>query len=350
MAVVALLAITAAACAKPDNPGVGVDPIAADIVFGVKDVDPSAPANASSPQLTPETASEELLLDEFLESQPTKATKKSFPRPQPTKVDCPGATIDEFPDEPAADTVPMGRLPKEGIYRWKRQGSQKLDAGGDPLPISGFEERLVRNVTVIAQTDAEDNTADRLQYTFQTVQPEMATGLIVITDWFVDSNPAADTEVNNNSPAVRANVGEPERGLVIRKIERKTAKDDRIQGGTTQFAPGGGLLMLPLKIRQGEKWESSAVDTLSGRTVRLSGQVRDRERVDACGEIIDGWRVQATFEGDSSARRTYNYIVAPQLGAILLAEHWEGRTSAGTASIDYTIGQKDPSPAQAAEG
>lgn len=346
MGLCVLVALTTAACAKPDDPGVGVDPIAADVVFGIKDVDPAAPANSPSVDITPEEATSDDLLDEsFFFDQPTT---RNFPRPQPVKVECPAAAIDEFPDEPAPETVPLGRLPKEGIYRWKRSGEQVIN--DFKTAIGGFEQRIVKSVTVIQEVDNKTNDAnDRVRYTFQTVQPELATGLVVTTDWYVDSNPVADTEANNTSPAVRANVGEPERGLVIRRIERQSSSGDRIRGGVTQFAPGAGLLVLPLRIRVGEKWSSVAVDTQSGREIRLDGQVRDRERVDACGEILDGWKVVATLRGESTARRTYEFIVAPQFGALLTMEKWEGETPSGTASVTYTIGQKEPTPLPANE-
>ncbi len=73
-----------------------------------------------------------------------------------------------------------------------------------------------------------------------------------------------------------------------------------------------------------------------------------RERVDACGEVVDGWLVQATqtFSGPAQTAppRTYNYIVAPQLGGIIISEEVHTATAQGNTDVTFSLGQLKPAP------
>ena len=77
----------------------------------------------------------------------------------------------------------------------------------------------------------------------------------------------------------------------------------------------------------------------------LDAEVRQQERIDACGDILEGWRVNAVIQSSASDTPiTYNYIIAPQFGAVPLYEEVERQSADGTAKLRFTLGQKDPSP------
>ena len=70
----------------------------------------------------------------------------------------------------------MEGVPAEGQYRWKRSGTQTVATLPNvKLPVSGFEQRLVRNVVKVSETE----------YTFETVQPELGTNITTISTFKV---------------------------------------------------------------------------------------------------------------------------------------------------------------------
>ncbi|HLF41313.1 MAG TPA: hypothetical protein VI854_07560, partial [Acidimicrobiia bacterium] len=111
-----------------------------------------------------------------------------------------------------------------------------------------------------------------------------------------------------------------------------------------EFSPA--VLYLPLQIEPGEQFSSVGIDPRTGQVLQHQAKVLNRERVDACGEIVDGWAVEATqtFSGQGTATRTYKYIVAPQLGGIIVSEEFHATTPQGTTDLVISLGQLKPSP------
>jgi hypothetical protein len=63
-----------------------------------------------------------------------------------------------------------------------------------------------------------------------------------------------------------------------------------------------------------------------GATLTHTATVQKRQMIDACGDEVDGWRVEAQESfTDPQTRRTemssYTYVVATQLGGTLIYEH-----------------------------
>ena len=113
---------------------------------------------------------------------------------------------------------------------------------------------------------------------------------------------------------------------------------------TVVFDPG--VLFVPLPVQPGASFQGVGVDPASGETLEVDGSVDRHERVDACGEILDGWRVttRETFSGAQSQPATYNFIVATELGAMIIGEHLDTTTTDGHFVLDYTLGQTHPDP------
>ena len=347
VAVALTAAVFVGACASPNDPGVSVDSAQADIVFGVKEpIEPVNPANVSGGALGEDDFGNDFLGEELSFG----VTKKPGPRPPLYSTGaastCPPAAVNAFPDREATINVnPPFTPPREGLYRWKREGEQ---TGPDPLDekkeftatVQGFEDRLVRNLETISESET------RVQYTFETLQPNLGSASATLTRWFVDSNPQADQDVNSPVSGDRVTAGEPERGIVIRGFETLDRRGENV--GSVSFAPRAGLLVVPLPIRTGENFATAAVDTRSGQTYRIEGTVVRRTQVDACGTVIAGWLVETRFvfpEGSA----TYNYVVAPQFGGILLQEFVDRQTTNDEGQtiktkVTFTIGQQDPDP------
>lgn len=323
-----------AGCVHQKSPSVGIQPLNADIVFGVKP--PAAttePANFGNTTPAAVAAEPEIdLLPPQIEDVPQP---KNFPRPvftAPTvSTECPAAAQNAFPEESAPLNVPdKSKFPKMGTYRWKRSGS--YDVSGATAQVKGFEQRTLQNLQI------ESDDPARLQYSFEMVQPEVGSDAVVTTTFHVDT---AATSRAVFSPADNTQIsgGAPERGLVIRSIVRKS-KD----GSTTSFEANPGLLIAPLPIRVGEHFQSIAIDPKSQQTMRFTGDTIDRDRVDACGEILEGWRINGQLDigGSSTETKTYSIIVSPQFGMQLIDEHVEGPVGLGTGKLDFSVGQKLP--------
>ena len=374
-ALVAVLALTAG-CAQQDPPGVGVQKLAVDIVFGVKPPAPDAPP----PNLAPGAADGEAVTyvppalpslkslrapgaPAFNTRPPRLPAGRLRPTPlTPARSTCPPATLNAFPATEAGFNV-VG-LPAEGQYRWKRQGTQTVATlPGVKLPIAGFEQRLVRNVIKLSDTE----------FTFETVQPELAGGITTVSTFKVKTAATSRTvsppvtppdqlpsppetpvpvpvtppttppgvEVPSVPPSITA--GEPERGVSLMKLQRFDA-----EGNSSELTFSPGVLYLPLQVVPGEQFTSVGIDPRTGAVLQHQAQVVRRERVDACGEIIDGWLVEATqtFSGSAGTAppRTYRYIVAPQLGGILTSEELHTTSAQGTTDVVISLGQLRPSP------
>lgn len=346
VAVAALASLVTGACVKPDPPSVGIKALAADIVFGAAPIEEAETEPVAFQPPAENPTAEVAVADELPPQVFTPPPPKSFPRPPfqaPSKppVVCPAAAVDEFPDVIAPQNVPAGALPKEGIYLWKKSGSRTI-SGGVTVPVEGFEERAIRNVTLQA---ADPANANRIRFTYETVQPNPADDGLVVTRYFVDTA-ATSSEVNNTVGSQRFTVGAPERGIVIDSVTYTDENGTQVDGGRP-FNPISGLLLTPLPIRTGETFQSVATDPTTQQTWVYDAQLVERDRVDACGEILDGWRTDGTLRvsGSQGGERSFSVIASPQFGGIVISERSAGTDADGTAyDITYSIGQLEPSP------
>jgi hypothetical protein len=378
LAVAGLAALLLAGCVKQDAPGVGVQKLAADIVFGVKPAVDTPPPNLEPGQAGPGDATTyvpEPGAGSSFDAGPAaggdfsgpNAPRARLPRVtplNPPRTTCPPAVLTAFPAKEAGQTVEG--LPPEGQYRWKRTGTQTVaNLPGVKLPVSGFEQRLVRNVTKVSDTE----------YTFETVQPELGTNITTISTFKVKTAAVSKTvtppveppDPNHvtvpvplpvNVPGTQpplpkppvpetASVGDPERGISLMKIQRVDAA-----GNSSELTFSPAVLYLPLEVVPGEEWNAVGIDPRTGSVLQNQAKVVKRERVDACGDIVDGWAVESTQTfsgaGQTAPPRTYRYIIAPQLGGIIISEEIHTATAQGTTDVTLSLGQLKPSPLPAA--
>lgn len=352
------VSVLGAACVEQDPPGVGVQKLAADIVFGVEPASEAPPPNQipSSPGVADPVT--------YVPAAPTRKPAPAFtpptfpvrtprppstrlPRPtplSPAKTSCPPAALNAFPAQEAG--INISALPQEGQYRWKRTGKQTTAAlPGVEIPISGFEQRLVRNVEKISDTE----------FTFETAQPELGSKVTTLSRFKVKTTsvnrevepPVERVPVDPPNavpvtipPLESRRLGDPERGIVLQSIERV---DEAGNSQTVTFRPG--VLYLPLDVIPGEKFESVGIDSRTGQVLQHSAKVLTRKRIDACGDIVDGWEVEATqtFSGASTSTRNYRYIVAPQLGGIIISENLQATSPQTSIDITLSLAQLKPS-------
>ena len=66
-------------------------------------------------------------------------------------------------------------------------------------------------------------------------------------------------------------------------------------------------------------WTSQGTDDLTQTTENISATLIGHERVQACGRLVDAWRVQATGTPDSPTQQinlTLDYAIATEYGGI----------------------------------
>jgi hypothetical protein len=218
---------------------------------------------------------------------------------------CPTARAGD-PVTSHSTTEVKGR-PEPGLYRWLGAGGYRVSTTTVPMPAyfakyvlrsRSFEDDFPRS----AGQPAGDN------FTYATLEPSRQSDALLRIEWQTKTFPGSAQD--------------PEGGLVVKAVE-SAGPDGKTQ--STYFRPQtDGLLFAPFPIKAGGTWTSTSVDISNGqRVMQLSGQVLKREVVDACGTLVEGWRVHATLT-QSGESATLDYLVASQLGGMVVALNIDG--------------------------
>jgi hypothetical protein len=74
--------------------------------------------------------------------------------------------------------------------------------------------------------------------------------------------------------------------------------------------------------------------------------MKGRGRVDACGDLVDGWRAESTqTRSDAAGSVAYNYLLATQYGGALILEEIHTTTADGSAfDVTFSLAQLHPDP------
>lgn len=333
--VLALSTVLLSACVKQDDPKVGITKVEANLVFGVKE--PPPVVQPPNQQVQEEIQTN---LGKFGEINLDGPFLK-LPPPAAVDGECPKAAPNAAAKDPADINV-TGK-PKEGIYRWQRGGEQKPAGAPENTPglkISGFEKRILRN---FKQVDPKTST-------FETVQIESTR--TAITSTFQVRTDALNETINPGAVVSPPRVGEPDRGLSLTKVETIDSKGEVVAA----FNPTTPILYLPLPVVSGEAYRSVGVDPKTGQTLVHDATVLGRERIDACGDLVDGFAVEATQtssvggQAGPGAQVKYRYIVAPQYGAMIIAEVLSYSTTTIQNELRFTLGQLNPDPLPPTQG
>lgn len=367
LAMVAAFAVTTSACVQQDPPGVGMTALQSDIVFGVeeaaKEALPVAFDEPSVDDFDQEAASADLEVPEFTSAQPTTATPRVRAPRVTVRRECPAAALNAFPDRETSANLPLNVVPALGDYRWKKKGTIQYASLPIPVGVDGFEKRRLQNFKELSKPNDGGTKGNlnpdgyRANFTYDLLQPKLdGTGATLTTFRVATAGggitaPNGTTvyppqgELSQGNPVTGNTISyrDPEAGVSIGRIEEMT-KDGQPVG---VFDPPVGLLILPLGVREGERFQSAAVDPATGQTAQLTGFIKDKTRIDACGTIIEGWQVESTFTFagvDGTVSRPWNYVVSTNLGGILIAEDTQFVTTEGTFQLSYSIGQVVPDP------
>lgn len=234
----------------------------------------------------------------------------------PNPLDCPTPPPTETADENAG--IRITKLPVEGEYLWRVEGSQKYQDIRLALP--RFTKRAIENV----EGQISGDTAD---FTFETVEKQLSAiggGATVRSFFDVTSTTATDNTVR---PGAGVSSGRTSTaGVRLTRLEVLSP-----DGTESNFIPSQPVRYLITPVLTGpERFWMDQVTDVSGSEVNQSlvhrAHVTGRMTVVACGERYRAWRVIAeqtyTREG-TSVTRHFEYGVATHMGGILIFEHIE---------------------------
>lgn len=336
LALLLLSALATSACVSPNKPGVSIDSVEANVVFGIeKKKDAVLPANTDAGAV-PDAAQDGGF--DFAFRNPAADRLPPLASYETVKATCPTAPPTAAADK-SADADISGPI-REGTYLWKRVGTQAKPnpSGGDPIKseIKGFEKRIIRNVKPY------DDEFDPDAYTFEMVQTLIDRPVVQVRTFLVKPHTSAQATPGGVPVVDEPRANEPEGGISLVKVENFSESGDS-QGS---FEPSEGLLLLGLPVDPSESFHSTATDPKSGQTIVQDAAVKGRARIDACGDLVDGWRVESTqTRSDAGGSVAYNYLVATQYGGALILEEIHTAGEDGSEfDVTFSLGQLNPDP------
>lgn len=309
------------ACLKEGSHGIGMKRVTSDLIYGVPPLSEIAAPPGAIPQIPDSVEPEVDFTSSFRPSS----------RPPPVER-CPEAGPNDFPEEAAPNTVTA--KPKEGLYVWKLQGTQNVAPFPFPFRLASFMDRSVEEVQ-------DDSLSPTIDFTFVTKErdPSLNSRTIITQNFRVD----------------QTNPSQQLRGVLLTRVHR-----DNQDGTEDEFLPNPPIQFLPLPIQVGpaSAFDTTGVDVRDPtviKTLTHRGFVKERKRVDACGEVVDSWLIEAEQiigAGASSSRRKYHYSIAPHFGGLIVFEHVqspcrvesEGKCPDADLVYDTNIGQTEPDP------
>ncbi|MDP1795478.1 MAG: hypothetical protein Q8K63_15170 [Acidimicrobiales bacterium] len=330
----ALIAIASTACVKQNDAGVGIAKFDSSAVFGIAIDKPIVPG-FSLPEALADT-------DFDLPDLPSPSPINPIPPTGP----CPDAKLNAFPK--ATATPQVKGMPTEGLYTWKRNSFLLKNTANAAMPLQNLpfalQGRAIRRVT----------RESPHQFSYEMVAPNPFTDEgSVITTFRVNNNPellvnrrvAARTIGVVPVPGYDARIANPgdQPGIFITRIEQQTASGTQV----SVFQPVQPMMIAPLDegiLRSGQTFQSFGIDASSGTVITNNGSVGRTVRVDACGEIVEGYAVTLrqiltddiqTESGlfnvvTTQESRSVDFIFASQFGVLPIGE----TLSLGDAAVD----------------
>ena len=306
-----VLALIAVGCSNPETKrGVGVDKVNTDVGLGIVPVLGAAPPNVVVQRP----------IRRSIPTLPPIGTIPPFEVPTARPTNCPAAGDFDFPAiEAGVDPDPRVR-PAEGSYPYKLDGKVVTDRG--PETVDEFETRTVSKV--------EDDSVAPGAFHFTVTQVELlderrGNGALETQFRVV---PTSNTGSVPNPPAPAPPVSDTGRGVYLVSIVFKTT-DDEGKPEEIRFEPSSPLQLLAFPVQNGSQINASGTDPQTGVQVTITGVLKGKKQIDACGDRVDTWFVDAdqrirftdpeTFQTET-IEADYDYGVAPQYGGLLLYE------------------------------
>lgn len=256
----------------------------------------------------------------------------------PTPAVCPRAGDFDFPEKDAGVDPPAGVRPQEGAYKYFLDGRIETDTGA--LDVKQFETRVLSEV--------KDDSVAPDAYTFTVQQSQLlderiGDGKLTTTYRVV---PTGNFRSVPNPPDPAPDVSDTGRGLYLVSIVFQ-GLDEEGKPYESRFDPSNPLLLLPYPVIQGTDINASGTDPQTGTQVTITGQVKSKKQVDACGDRVDTWLIDATeryrftdpetFQTET-IEADYDYGVAPQYGGMILYERVVAPIDGPIIKLDARIG------------
>jgi hypothetical protein len=317
--------------------GVGVRSINTNVGLGIDVNAAAAPANTvvAQPQQQGPNA-----------PPPITIPPLTFYTPPPAlKMKCPAAGPFDFPAKEAG-VEPTGR-PVPATYTHKIDGT--LDSGGGPVKLDTFDSRTIKDIQDVSGVPQ----AFRYSQTQTFLVDQRQKGVLTTTFRVVPVSPAQTSRTNSD-------VG---RGIFIESIHFQGFSGNNRVDSTFNPQPLVQLMAFPVIQGAGVAGNtpqtgtpitsSSGTDPQTGANLRVTGTVKGKKQVDACGKKVDSW-LTSTIEdytyNDSSTGQTqtlesrYDYAFAIQYGSILVYEHTEAPAQGPVLIVSDRIGEIPKAP------
>jgi len=323
-----VIVLVATGCVKAKPPGIRIADLESSIVFGLKPIGvvapPGAPPQAPLPVAEPGAPAAADAPD--LPAPPRLPAPKAPGLPTPSKPFCRTATINDFPTNA---TLGAPNPPNAGLYQFKKTPPELFGADRYNVGPLDLQRRLVFNVSKAQKSSNPYNgqpvgsqPVTTTTYTYDVATFLDATG----KNFIVDRIKVTDNPITQSAGAVNFGpteyTGQPDRGVTLQN--RQLVQN----GSTASFAPSSPLLLLPLPAVSGQTWQSVSYDPTSGATYTLYGKILNRQRVDACGDVVEGWAVEAQTvfkdpRSSSAQNANFKYYVDTANGGFIVYEKVE---------------------------
>ena len=269
----------------------------------------------------------------------SSAYGSSGPSAQPSQGSCPPAPYGASPDKSVTTTVL--KPPAAGSYKWQVIDSHPVSGTKLTLTTAHYVTYLIDNVTKVVTTpNPVPGEQATTSFDYDVVSPG-ASGGTVMTTYEVKENAPQVTQGAGNVGQAQT-VGAPDRGLSLVSVVDKNAAG----AVTATFHPSDAVLLFPLDVKAPQSFNSGGVDPSNGGSFSNQAQVTGQTtRVNACGQLVDGWAVTSTQtfsqpSSGASVTATVNYAIATQYGGIIISS---ASTPSGSSDTETdAIGQLQP--------
>lgn len=305
-----LAALLLSACGPLEPVRTDVKPAGQDVFFGVP-----TPVPQPTPQLIQFNPVQTF---PTVVEQPPAITVAPAPTPNP----CPDLSPLAVPAAEA--TVLATHPPAAGTYPFRHQGTITTGQGTSSQKVVTLPQDGMRQITNVSALGLAGDYSFDVVDTYNKVTT--TTSYHVYPQGTVPAGPLT---------GVAPGVSNSDAGVYITAITTM-GKGQAQPESFTPVAPG--VEIFPFPATAGGTWTGTGTDPTTGTTMVVgptasspqgTGQVVDRQRVNACGTALDAW--QATMQGtieaapsgpNSSNTFTLTIDMAPQFGGLILSDFY----------------------------
>lgn len=273
--------LTLGACGGPKVPlEIGAKTVSVNVEFGKTEL--VVPPDVAPPPVEVQP------LEGGVAVVPSKTTPAPARRDpdKPAADPCPAASAFAFPAKESTNQVDS--VAPQGQYDFRASGIAERAGAKTAYPA------IVKRTVSAARTNADGTRSFNVS--------ETVFGVTTVTTYVTDATQVAIARI---------------------------ARSDR--SGSVAFGLVPALKILPLPPVQNDPagrtvttWQSTASDSESGTTITIDGRVIGRDRIDACGQLVDAWTADATQRvvgPNENLTSTLKTWFATQYGGLIVRAH-----------------------------